>query len=539
MAGDHQHTCGSASAPVGACCNAAGLQAFYQRAARGMVSRRHVMAGLGTAAVGAWALTSRLAKAEGEATATQPTITPAKELIVQPVLTFSIPKRAEQTSWRPWGGLMQQSDVDEEAKRITGELADVASNAGLAVKFLPVALVDSKAKSEQVVKTVCDVMLIYAAGGDRDVLEKLVVANRPTIFFLRHRSGPVSLWYEIMHPHFLRKTTDEYKQPGVDVNDVVVDQYGDLVWRLRGLLGLRRTLGQKVVTIGGAAGWGIGGQLAPKIAQTVWKLELPNVSYDELGQRIKKLKADSGAVAEAAGKAENYLKDPNVELQTDKKYVANAFLLARLFKDLMAERSATAITVNNCMGTIMPMAETTACLTLSLLNDEGYLAFCESDFVVIPSGILMHHITGLPVFLNDPTWPHHGIVTVAHCTAPRKMNGDTLEPVKILTHFESDYGAAPKVEMAHGHRMTMVAPDFASQKWVGFTGNIVANPFHAICRAQMDVTIDGNWPKLLEEMRGFHWMMVYGDCAREIGYAIKHLGIKWLNVSAEPTPEMA
>jgi hypothetical protein len=32
------------------------------------------------------------------------------------------------------------------------------------------------------------------------------------------------------------------------------------------------------------------------------------------------------------------------------------------------------------MGTIMPMSQTTACMPLSLLNDEGYLAFCESDF---------------------------------------------------------------------------------------------------------------------------------------------------------------
>lgn len=27
---------------------------------------------------------------------------------------------------------------------------------------------------------------------------------------------------------------------------------------------------------------------------------------------------------------------------------------------------------------------------------------CESDFVVIPSGILLNSIAGVPVFLNDP-----------------------------------------------------------------------------------------------------------------------------------------
>ena len=78
------------------------------------------------------------------------------------------------------------------------------------------------------------------------------------------------------------------------------------------------------------------------------------------------------------------------------------------------------------MGTIMPMAETTACLPLSTLNDDGYLAFCESDFVVIPSGMLLANISGKPMFLNDPTYPHDGIITLAHCTGPRKMDGKTL-----------------------------------------------------------------------------------------------------------------
>ena len=56
----------------------------------------------------------------------------------------------------------------------------------------------------------------------------------------------------------------------------------------------------------------------------------------------------------------------------------------------------------------MPIAQTSACLTLSVLNDAGYMAFCESDFVVIPAGILLAQISGRPQFLNDPTYPHDG-----------------------------------------------------------------------------------------------------------------------------------
>ena len=107
----------------------------------------------------------------------------------------------------------------------------------------------------------------------------------------------------------------------------------------------------------------------------------------------------------------------------------------------MTEANCQAITIQGCMSTIMPKALTSACLSLSTLNDDGYLAFCESDFVVIPSGILLANISNLPMFLNDPTYPHDGVITLAHCTGPRKMNGKSLDPVRIVTHFESDYGA--------------------------------------------------------------------------------------------------
>jgi hypothetical protein len=198
----------------------------------------------------------------------------------------------------------------------------------------------------------------------------------------------------------------------------------------------------------------------------------------------------------------------------------------------MKERDCRALTVNNCMGTIMPIAETTACLSLSLLNDEGYAIFCESDFVVIPSGLLLNNICGLPVFLNDPCWPHDGVVTIAHCTAPRKMDGQKAEPVRILTHFESDYGAAPKVEFRIGQVTTNIVPDFHCQKWLGFKGTVKANPFLDICRSQTDLAIAGDWRKLLQDMRGFHWMTAYGDWRREVGYAVRQLGVVWEDVSA-------
>lgn len=456
-----------------------------------------------------------------------------KSLKVQPVLTYSLPQRREATSWRGWGGIQTEQDVAAEKQRIGDELTKLKAKTDLPIEIAPLATAANREQAASLAKGDHDVMLIYAAGGGRDTLEALTLKDKFNLMFLRHDSGPVYLWYEIAHPHFLRKAVDEYGQPGMDVTDLVVDESAELLWRLRALHGLKNTLGKKIVAIGGAGGWGAGmAQKAPQISRELWKLEIVDFPYSELAPRLKAAKADTGMARRAEADAARLLRESKVSMHTDRKFLNNAFILTDVFKDIMDEAQTDAITVHHCMGTIMPMSETTACMPLSFLNDDGYLAFCESDFVVIPSGILLHYISGLPVFLNDPTTPHGNVVTLAHCTAPRKMDGKRAERTKILTHFESDYGAAPKVEMKLGQVCTNLVPDFACKKWVGFEGKIVGNPLLDICRSQVDVRINGDCAALLQEMKGFHWMMSYGNFMRESGYALKKLGVELHDVSA-------
>ncbi len=497
----------------------------------GDVTRRTFIAEVGGLAAGALAL-SGLETFAGNVVGAPPRPPRfRKPLKVQPVLLYDTPKRREGTSWRNWGGIQTEADARKEQASIAAELATLTKQADFPLEFLPLVAATSGAGAATAIGGAAfDTLLLYAAGGWG--LEKLVTPERSNIMFLRHDPGPVYLWYEIAHPRFLRKTVDEYAQTGLDVWDVVVDHHEDVLWRLRALAGLKNTLGKRIVAVGGARGWGAGGREAPAIAKNLWKLDLVDYPYKDLEPRLRAAMQNTDLVKRGEEAARLLLRQSGVSLETQRAFVNNAMILAEVLKDIMDEAQTDAITINACMGTIMGMSKTTACLPLSLLNDDGYLAFCESDFVVIPSGILLHYIAGKPVFLNDPTYPHDGIVTLAHCTAPRKMDGRRNERARILTHFESDYGAAPKVEMRRGQITTNLVPDFASKKWVGFAGTIVANPFLDICRSQVDVKIHGDCAALLEQMKGFHWMLSYGDYLKETGYALKKVGVDFLNVSA-------
>ena len=455
----------------------------------------------------------------------KPMVVPGKTLKVQPVLTYRIAKRELHRSWREWGGVQTEQAKSEEVKRISKELNSLSADFPL--KINRVAAVKTPEEAVKLRETSdYDVMVIYAAQGRVKILDELASEKKHNIIFMRHRSGPIYDWYENIHNVFLRRhKAGPFVYPaGMDVDDCVVDEYRDLLWRLQAFYGIKNFIGSRIVTLGKPGGtW--------EIAQEKYKIDIKQVSYEELEKRIKNARANSNLVSKAEKWTEKYLSLPDTVLITERKFVVNAFILYSIFKDFMRENEASAFTIRNCMRAVMPIAETTACLSLSLINDEGYLAFCESDFKAIPCGILMRYISGKPVFLNDPTLPHHGIVTAAHCSMPRRMDGKNYSTARVVTHFESDYGAAPKVRLNKGEEITMVNPDSDQKRWVCFKGTIDKSPSYDICRSQYDIVIEGDWDKFLREHRGFHWMMVLGDYTKEIGYAARKIGLDWLNVS--------
>ena len=463
-----------------------------------------------------------------------PMIRTGKELVIQPLLRHQLEEPKAQTSWRNWGDVHTETDALQEVARITAELDNMKKSADFPIKILPVKRATSDSEGEKVrMEKNYDVMLLYAAGGDN--LDPCIPDDRFSLIFIRHISGPMYDFYENASNRFLRKAGKEFEidtlryYNGVGPDDVIVDDYEEMLWKLKALYGIHNFLGKKIIALGGAGGKMT--SMAPELARTKYNLEIVEISYDDLEKRLNSYIKDPAMGKKVLAAMGEYLKIPSTKVLTTSEFIRKSFYNYYAFKDFMSEHNSTAFTINSCMRAIMPISQSTACLPLSLLNDEGYLAFCESDFVVIPSGILLHYISQRPVFLHNPTYPQKNIVMCAHCTAPRRMDGNFYEPADIVTHYESDFGAALKAYYKINQRVTLIDPDAAQKRWLGMEGVVSANPSLAACRSQQEINFIGDTDILKKEIRGSHWMMAYGSWTREVGYATRKLGMDWLNIS--------
>ncbi|MFP3238688.1 MAG: hypothetical protein RXQ00_05720 [Caldivirga sp.] len=461
-----------------------------------------------------------------------------RPLIIKPILLYAEYKKVEGSSWRNWGGIQSRKDAESELLRIRDELNKFMEHLDFPVKILSADMVSELKELEGIAQDInlSDLVLLYAAGSrliftpgieapavSLDEIRYLV-SKKPVIVFIKYKTGPLYLWYEIMHARFIRlNVNDNPAQPWLTYDDVVVDDYEELLWKLRALYALKNVRGRRVLSIGGVSGWEIGAKAAEN-AQKIWGLDIVNIPYSELEEEIHYVERNEKDLVNKV--LQNYFSLGDVKVEIPQGNVERAIILYRALRRLAERYNADAVTSPGCMSSVIKIAKTPPCFTYSILNDEGLPSICEGDFVVIPAFLFLRYLTNKPVFMGNPTYPHNNRVLMAHCTAPRKMDGRNPEPAVLLTHYESDEGAAIKVLMRKGQVVTIVDPSFDGKSWVIFRGKIMDTPSYPACRTQVEIEIEGDWKLLRKKLRGFHWLLVYGDYLKEIEYALEKIGIE-------------
>ena len=181
-------------------------------------------------------------------------------------------------------------------------------------------------------------MLLYAAS-NASLFHPCCAADpkRDTIVFVRHKSGPTYYGYEclgirffpIPAPELWQKNSADDHGP-VTLDDVVVDDYDDVLWRLRSLHGLKNFVGQRVLALGGPQGKY--DPTAPEVARQRYRLEIHDVAYEDLAARLQSVASDANLQKWCAVSTDRYLAMPNTQLETKREFIHRAFALYLVFK---------------------------------------------------------------------------------------------------------------------------------------------------------------------------------------------------------------
>ncbi|MBU1536275.1 fucose isomerase, partial [Myxococcota bacterium] len=176
-------------------------------------------------------------------------------------------------------------------------------------------------------------------------------------------------------------------------------------------------------------------------------------------------------------------------------------------KEIMEKQNLTACTMR-CFDLVTTL-QTTGCLALSRLIDEGIIAGCEGDIPTTLTMLFMHLMTGETPFMANPQEVNGADNTlwVAHCTVARNL----LTQYTLRSHFESDLGVGIQGTIAP-QKITLarIGGRDLSQLFVA-NGEMVENGSDSQrCRTQLKLRLDESVDYFLSNPLGNHHVVIRG-----------------------------
>lgn len=161
---------------------------------------------------------------------------------------------------------------------------------------------------------------------------------------------------------------------------------------------------------------------------------------------------------------------------------------------------------------LLTAVHNTGCMSLALLNSDGYTATCEGDIPAMISMAIARKLSGCSGFQANLSRAWDDNLLFAHCTVPFGMTRSWVYD----THFESGFGVAVHGEIPEGPvTLFKLAPDF--DRAFICEGEILRNEYGGnLCRTQIVVKAPGAASYFLREPIGNHHVIIPGRLGKEL-----------------------
>lgn len=265
----------------------------------------------------------------------------------------------------------------------------------------------------------------------------------------------------------------------------------------------RKLNGMRVGVIGTPSSWLIASNVDYLLAKRRWGVEYVDIPLERVYELYDQITDDQvgQACAEFAGKA-LAIREGSPE------DILKAMRLYRAIKKICEDEKLQAVTVS-CFK-LIDHTETTGCLALALLNDEGIYAGCEGDLQSIFTMLAVHSLTGKDGFMANPSMINTKTneIILAHCTVGIKQT----EKYIIRSHFETGIGIAIQGILPLGEVTIVKCGGESLDEYYLASGTITENPNYInMCRTQARIKMDSSPEYFLKNPLGNHHIVLQGN----------------------------
>lgn len=332
-------------------------------------------------------------------------------------------------------------------------------------------------------------IFLVETGGTEEAFAKIYKSYRPPYYLLttnRRNSLPAALEigafldqkklpYKIMHGD-MKQLSNEFakidaENPRYEISNI------------------------RLGVIGKPSPWLIASNLSRERAKGKFGITIVDIPYESFIKEIDKKSYPSGERVEKISKT-----------LANNPYLPGALHIYGAIKRLIDKHDLHGFSIR-CFD-LLDTYRNTACLALSLLNEEGISAGCEGDLPVLIGMHLARNILSVDAFQANPSSVDidRGLAIFAHCTIPFSM----CAKIDFMTHFESGLGIGLRGEMKLGPCTIFRLSNDLKKVYLA-EGEILENTTRDdLCRTQIIVHLDEGVDQLLSSPLGNHQLIIYG-----------------------------
>ena len=246
---------------------------------------------------------------------------------------------------------------------------------------------------------------------------------------------------------------------------------------------VRRAFEKTVIgLIGSASGWLIASGIDRETVGKTYGVRFIDIDLSELEQGFAAVAPEDPETQKVCYRMERFLTGDRT-----RDDLCDAARMYMALKAICTKYALKALTLK-CFG-ILNSCRTTACLALSLLNDEGIVAGCEGDIPSLWTMLYVKYAFNRPAFMANPASSNRKECTIdfAHCTIPLSM----VHGYRLPSHFESDSGIGIAGSVPSGrYRIVKISGEQLDQ-YYETEGDLIMNTnIPQRCRTQIRFRFD-------------------------------------------------